>query len=161
MSIPFLFVFLTEYQRQNYSQTLKIHWVNLRIFFSIVQIINFLKKIPLKHPVLSGKLLAPGFWTTTNLLRGLLFLLQPSVLAGDLAQRVKDAKKSAVTIAEDIILHWFVQVIFAVQYLHRNNILHRGNGGTFKSRSTHRMLCNFKFGLAVVSAWFCNLHDFE
>ncbi|XP_047472694.1 serine/threonine-protein kinase Nek3-like [Penaeus chinensis] len=44
---------------------------------------------------------------------------------GDLSVRVKEARKKGIYITEESILHWFVQVIFAVQYLHRNNILHR------------------------------------
>lgn len=44
---------------------------------------------------------------------------------GDLSIRVKDAKKKGEFLPESSILHWFVQIIFAVQYLHRNNILHR------------------------------------
>ncbi|XP_068224750.1 serine/threonine-protein kinase Nek3-like [Palaemon carinicauda] len=44
---------------------------------------------------------------------------------GDLAEKVKAAKRKGGTIEESTILHWFIQVIFAVQYLHANNILHR------------------------------------
>ncbi|XP_066985416.1 uncharacterized protein [Macrobrachium rosenbergii] len=44
---------------------------------------------------------------------------------GDLAEKVKAAKRKGETLTESTILHWFIQVIFAVQYLHANNILHR------------------------------------
>ncbi|KAK7075075.1 regulation of replicative cell aging [Halocaridina rubra] len=44
---------------------------------------------------------------------------------GDLAEKVKMAKQNGMTLPESTILHWFIQVIFAVQYLHTNNILHR------------------------------------
>ncbi|XP_064099117.1 uncharacterized protein LOC135210212 isoform X2 [Macrobrachium nipponense] len=44
---------------------------------------------------------------------------------GDLAEKVKAAKRKGEALTENTILHWFIQVIFAVQYLHANNILHR------------------------------------
>lgn len=44
---------------------------------------------------------------------------------GDLAGKVKAAKQNGELLSESTILHWFIQVIFAVQYLHANNILHR------------------------------------
>nr|XP_053651882.1 serine/threonine-protein kinase Nek1-like [Cherax quadricarinatus] len=45
---------------------------------------------------------------------------------GDLSLLVKAAKKRREMLPERSILNWFVQVIIAVQYLHINNILHRG-----------------------------------
>nr|XP_045605280.1 serine/threonine-protein kinase Nek5-like isoform X2 [Procambarus clarkii] len=44
---------------------------------------------------------------------------------GDLSLRVKAARRKGEMLDEHSILYWFVQVIFAVQYLHVNNILHR------------------------------------
>ncbi|XP_071535766.1 serine/threonine-protein kinase Nek11-like isoform X2 [Panulirus ornatus] len=44
---------------------------------------------------------------------------------GDLSLRVKETRKRGELMDEEDILYWFVQVVFAVQYLHVNNILHR------------------------------------
>uniref|UniRef100_A0A2P2I6B6 non-specific serine/threonine protein kinase n=1 Tax=Hirondellea gigas TaxID=1518452 RepID=A0A2P2I6B6_9CRUS len=44
---------------------------------------------------------------------------------GDLASRVRRAKEAGEFLPEETVLKWFVQVIFAVQYLHSNDILHR------------------------------------
>ncbi|KAL7638877.1 UNVERIFIED_CONTAM: hypothetical protein RMT77_010411 [Armadillidium vulgare] len=44
---------------------------------------------------------------------------------GDLFEKVKQAKTLRKLIPEVSIMSWFIQIIFAVQYLHRNNILHR------------------------------------
>lgn len=45
--------------------------------------------------------------------------------AGDLSMLVRKQKIAKKFILEDDILSWFVQIAFALQYIHKKNILHR------------------------------------
>lgn len=45
---------------------------------------------------------------------------------GDLSCKVREARDAGELVPEATVLRWFVQIIFTVQYLHSNDILHRG-----------------------------------
>ncbi|CAF1128788.1 unnamed protein product [Adineta steineri] len=44
---------------------------------------------------------------------------------GDLDQRLKELKKQKRTLEEDQVTEWLIQILIAVQYMHKSRILHR------------------------------------
>lgn len=44
---------------------------------------------------------------------------------GDLDQRLKEAKKQNQSLTEDQVVEWLIQILIAVQYMHKSRILHR------------------------------------
>ncbi|CAF1063352.1 unnamed protein product [Adineta ricciae] len=44
---------------------------------------------------------------------------------GDLDQRLKELKKQNRTLEEDQVIEWLIQILIAVQYMHKSRILHR------------------------------------
>ena len=44
---------------------------------------------------------------------------------GDLAQRLAAAKRAGRSLPEDQIMHWFVQLVFGLHFMHTNKVLHR------------------------------------
>ncbi|CAF4850074.1 unnamed protein product, partial [Rotaria sp. Silwood1] len=44
---------------------------------------------------------------------------------GDLDQRFKELKKKNLTLEEDQVVEWLIQILIAVQYMHKSRILHR------------------------------------
>ena len=40
-------------------------------------------------------------------------------------KRIIEAKKRRVHFSEEMILNWFVQILLAVEYIHKKNIIHR------------------------------------
>ena len=44
---------------------------------------------------------------------------------GDLDQRIKELKKQNRTLEEDQVVEWLIEILIAVQYMHKSRILHR------------------------------------
>ena len=44
---------------------------------------------------------------------------------GDLDQRLKELKKKNIKMEEDQVVEWLIQILIAVQYMHKSRILHR------------------------------------
>ncbi|EDV21183.1 uncharacterized protein TRIADDRAFT_30735 [Trichoplax adhaerens] len=44
---------------------------------------------------------------------------------GDLDEKIKSIRKSSTTLDETLIVTWFIQLLSAVQYIHKRRILHR------------------------------------
>jgi len=44
---------------------------------------------------------------------------------GDLDQRLKELKKQNKTLEEDQVVEWLIQILLAVQYMHKSRVLHR------------------------------------
>ena len=56
---------------------------------------------------------------------GQLHILMQFCENGDLASRIKQARKARVYFEEGQILDWFAQLAMAVCYIHRRRVLHR------------------------------------
>lgn len=46
------------------------------------------------------------------------------VLSGDLSRKIQQAGKQQFS--QDTVINWFIQILFALKYIHRENIIHRG-----------------------------------
>jgi NIMA (never in mitosis gene a)-related kinase 11 len=44
---------------------------------------------------------------------------------GDLDQRLKQLKNKGHRLDEDQVIAWFIQILLAVQYMHKSRVLHR------------------------------------
>ncbi len=44
---------------------------------------------------------------------------------GDLDQRLKELKKQKQILEEDQVVEWLIEILIAVQYMHKSRILHR------------------------------------
>lgn len=44
---------------------------------------------------------------------------------GDLDQKFKELKKKQHTLEEEQVVEWLIQILIAVQYMHKSRILHR------------------------------------
>ena len=54
------------------------------------------------------------------------FLFLVVDFAGDLGNRIHQAKSSQTSFPESQVMGWFVQITFALVYIHDLKILHRG-----------------------------------